>query len=63
MKYFKTSNVIAMHLIFYRKHNKHTFLRYGRTRKMGSIGVDRCIFPSDLTDSSMNKDLKKNVKH
>jgi hypothetical protein len=30
---------------------------------MGSIGVDKCIFPSDLTDSSMNQDLMRNDKH
>jgi hypothetical protein len=30
---------------------------------MGSIGVDRCIFPSDFTDSSINQDLIRNVKY
>lgn len=41
-----------------------TFLKYGKTKKIGSIGVDRCNLPSDLTLSSMNQDrlLSSNIK-
>lgn len=38
-----------------------TFLKYGSAKNIGSIGVERCIFPSDLTVSSINHELKQTI--
>lgn len=52
--------IINIHIYFFCTlliSNKITFLKYGKTKKIGSIGVERCILPSDLTLSSINQDL------